>query len=208
MENGNSSEPAQRAMLRFNGSESLAHVVEKTFIAPQFHHQFAVRALHLYLVTEHPVDIDTHADGALALLDGHDPLERYNAGIAQPHKGEDLYRHHYPLLSDTIRGVEYQGRSRGVSLLFQLALSDYERHQLLASPFNDVRNGAAYVATQVHEQWLVKGKALDEGMHELSGALGASHPTIRHRGYLLDSYYVTKPTAIIIPSSYPPSQAK
>ncbi|HEX7483610.1 MAG TPA: hypothetical protein VF281_00500 [Candidatus Saccharimonadales bacterium] len=209
MKNGNSFESHSRAALRFNSSESLAYVIEDVFVKPSLHHEFAARGLYLYLYTEKQVDIippDTNNLGAM--LNGHDPLENYNAGVAQSHKGHDLYRHNYPLSSRKIGAAEYNDRTKGFSLMFRLAIGDYEKKTLLAPPFNNANASAMYVTADIDERLLIPGLDRVEGAHRLGEALGMGHKMVQERGYLPDSYYVTKPTAIIIPPHYPPSEAK
>lgn len=209
MENGNSSDQSVRAALRFNSSEALSYVIEDVLVKPSVHREFAARGLYLYLYTEKPVGIDLPDTKNLgAMLNGHDPLENYNAGIAQSHKGHDLYRHNYPLSSRKIGAAEYSGSTKGLSLMFRLAIGDYEKKTLLAPPFNNANASAMYVTAEIDERLLIPGLDRVEGAHRLGEALGMGHKMIQERGYLPDSYYVTKPTAIIIPPHYPPSQAK
>ena len=210
MDNGISPEQNSRAALRFNSSESLLYVIEDVFVKPSLHYQFAARGLYLYLRTEEPVKITppdtTDID---AVLNGHDSLEVYNAGIAQSHKGYDLYRHNYPLSSRVVGGAEYNGKtSRGLSLLFQLAVDQYEKNTLLAPPFNHAKAGSMYITAEIDEECLIPGQDRERSLQNLRDSLGAGHRAFQERGRLPDSYYVTKPSAIMIHPHLPPSQAK
>lgn len=204
----NSSEPVPRAALRFTGSESLAHVIETTFVKPELRREFARRSFYLYLRTEVPVAVPTRSQSTIGILNGHDPLERYNAGVAQSHKDHDFYTHHYPLSSKIIGGVERPAPHRGVNLLFRLAVSEYEKEQLLAPPFDSVMAGAMYVTHDIEEQWLAEDvlqgePPLSQAMGELRAQLGLGYASVRRRGYLLDNYHVTHPTAVVLRNRMP-----
>jgi hypothetical protein len=199
---------ASRATLRFIGSESLSDAVENVLIKPELCREFARRSFYLYLRTENPVPVNSKVSNVDRILNGHDPLEAYNAGIAQSHKGQDLYTSHFPLSSRVIGGAEYSGATRGVSLLFRLAIGEYEKQRLLAPPFDDVMAGAAYVTADIDEDWLVKGQDRKQDFADLRAAMGANYRSYQRRGYLSDDYYVTHPTAVIIPARYPSRHAQ
>jgi hypothetical protein len=196
-------EPVSRAALRFTGSESLSDVIEHTLIKPELRREFARRSFYLFLRTEVPVDVESKTDNIDRMMNGHDPLESYNAGIAQAHKGHDLYTNHYLLSSRVIGGIEYSTPRRGVSLLFRLAISEYEKQRLLAPPFAGVTAGAVYVTHDIDEMWLGDNVLSSDddrsrAFQDVRAGLGANHASIRERGYLPDNYHVTHPAAVIL----------
>lgn len=196
-------EPLIRSALRFTGSEALAAVVENTLINPELRREFARRSFYLFLRTETPVEVPHQKKSIDRMLNGFDPLERYNAGIAQSHKGQDLYIHHYPLSSRVIGGAEYVVPNRGLGLLFRLAIGEYEKQRLLAPPFNDVMAGGVFVTHEINEHWLADDVLTANGvesqaMQNFRTNLGANHASIHDRGYLPDSYYVTHPSAVFL----------
>lgn len=201
----NPSEPVPSAALRFMGSESLAHVVEKAFIKPELRREFARRSFYLYLRTEDVVGISTRVKSVEAVLRGHDPLEQYNIDISLPQRGHNLYSQHLPLSSQVIGGAELPAPRRGINLLFRLAVSEHEKERLLAPPFDDAMAGAMYITRDIDARWLpqdilsdqaIRSQALDD----MRAELGIRYAPVRRRGYLLDSYYVTHPTAVVVHS--------
>lgn len=201
----NSSEPVPRAALRFTGSEALAHVVETALIKPELRREFARRSFYLYLRTEDPVEIQTRAKSVAAVLNGHDPLERYNAGISLPQRDHNLYTQRLPLSSRVIGGAELPMPNRGINLLFRLAISEYEKERLLAPPFDEAMAGAMYVTRDIEAKWLAEDVLSDhavqsQALDDMRAELGVKYASVRRRGYLLDNYYVTHPTAVVVQS--------
>jgi len=191
-----------RTQLRFTGSEALSDVVGNSLVKPELRREFARRSFYLYLRTETPVDVSYHygnADGPLHMMD---PLDEYNAGIAQRHKGQDLYTNHYDLSSRVIGGAEYGEPHRGVSLLFQVVVGEYERQRLLSSPFQEAATGPLYVTHDIPEGWLKQSANRSVDYQRMRVRLGALDSDVVRRGYLADHYYISRPEAIVQSTRY------
>lgn len=191
-----------RTQLRFTGSEGLRDAVSDSLVKPELRREFAQRSFYLYLRTETPVEVTYHYGELDQPLYSKDPLDEYNAGIALRHKGKDLYRNHYQLSSRIVGGAEYETPHPGISLLFQVAMNEYERGRLLSPPFDGVAAGPVYATHEIHEAWLTDANDRGGQYQDLRTALGVYHPEIQEGGYLSGKYYLTHPEAIARKSPY------
>lgn len=183
--------------LRFEGSPDLKEVVG-SLVKPELRREFARRSFYLYLRTPQPVELPLSFHDINSLERADHTVDAYYAHLAVQHKGRSVYASHLKL-APLMGHYEHPAPQRGTSLLFQLALEEYEKQQVTSPPFESLRSEDLHVTHYLKDSVMIAECKRPEIYETIKSVMGANNPAVRRRGYAYDSLYVVHPTIIQSP---------